>query len=63
MNTVIKANDWLVAAETIHDPGERVSAAVSEVVQAYVKLVDCIVAFDDRCAAHGEGNGPDIRID
>jgi hypothetical protein len=54
MNTAIKANDWLVAAEIIYDPGERVAAAVSEVVQAYVKLVDCIAAFGDQCAAHGK---------
>jgi hypothetical protein len=62
MNTAIKANDWLVA-ETIYDPDERVAAALSEVVRAYVTLVDCIAAFGDQCAAHGEGIGRDIRID
>jgi hypothetical protein len=63
MNTAIKSNDWLVAAETIYDPGERVAAAVSEVVQAYMTLVDRIAAFGDQCVAHGEGNGQEIRID
>jgi hypothetical protein len=29
MNTAIKANDWLVAAETIYDPGERVGIRLS----------------------------------
>jgi hypothetical protein len=62
MNTATRANGWLVAAQAIYDPGQRAGAAMSEVAQTYVKLVDCI-AIRDECAPLGEGTSRDLRLD